>query len=93
MKVRIKGNPITPYGNLNHNQIISDTEKLSNGRTYPTSFLLHLVNDANAADLLEYETKVDPEPVKKSPQPLPSLEPGKASQKPMQKPRTKKHRS
>ena len=86
MKVRIKGNPITPYGNFRHGDILTDEK-------YPTEFLNHLIKEAGAADLLEYETKVDPEPVKKSPQPLPSLEPGKASQKPMQKPRTKKHRS
>lgn len=86
MKVRIKGNPVTPYGNLTQGQIIGDDK-------YPVAFLRHLVEDANAADWLEYETKIDDTyEVKKKTQSSPLLEPAKVSPKPTVKKRKKKRK-
>lgn len=86
MKVRIKGNPITPFGHLSNGQIIGNDK-------YPEQFLRHLVEDANAADWLEYETKIDDTyEVKKKTQSSQSLEPVRASQKKTVKGQKKKHR-
>lgn len=86
MKVRIKGNPITPHGSFSHGQVIDDLK-------YPTEFLLHLVNDAGAADLIDYETKIDNDFVaKKKPQSSLSSQPDKASPKPIAKKRKKKRK-
>jgi len=87
MKVKVKGNPITPYGSFSDGQVLSDDK-------FSREFLSHLVNDAGAADLIEYETKVveDYEPVKK-PQSSRSSQPGKASQKKTRVTRKRKAKS
>ena len=86
MKVKIKGNPITPYGSFDHGQILDDLK-------YPTEFLLHLVNEAGAADLIDYETKIDHDFIaKKKPQSSQSLQQGKALRKKTVKKHKKKHK-
>lgn len=87
MKIRIKSNPITPHGSFSVGDELDDTK-------YPESFLLHLVNDCNAADFIDYETKVDTEyKIKKKPQSSQSSQQGKASPKPTAKPRKNKRKS
>ena len=86
MKIRIKSNPITPYGSFSVNDELDDLK-------YPTEFLLHLVNDCGAADLIDYETKIDNEfEAKKKPQSLPLSEPVKALKKKIAKPHKKKRK-
>lgn len=87
MKIRILEPAFSPYGDLEVGQILTDNK-------YPVAFLLHLVNDAGAAEFIEYETKVDEvyEPVKK-PQSSPSLQQAKASRKRTRNTRKKKARS
>ncbi len=71
MRIRMKTNPITPYGSFGVGDVLNDD-------SYPKEFLEHLVNDCNAAEFLDYETKIDMEyePVKK-PLSLPLSEQGK----------------
>ena len=52
MKVRIISNPITPYGSFDKGQIL-ETPK------FPEAFLIHLVEDANAAEYIEAKI-IDP---------------------------------
>jgi len=86
MKVRIKGNPITQFGSFSHGQVIDDLK-------YPTEFLLHLVNEAGAADLIDYETKIDNNvQVKKKVESSPSSQPAKASPKPTASRRKRKQK-
>jgi hypothetical protein len=51
MKIKMKSFAITPYGSFNVGQVLTDQQ-------YQPAFLVHLVNEANAADFIEYETKV-----------------------------------
>lgn len=75
MKIRIKTMAITPLGTFDAGVILT-TDK------YSSELLNHLVTDCNAADVIDYETKIDAdyEPVKKPPSTL-SLEPANHSQK------------
>jgi len=75
MKIKITSNPITPYGDFTKGQILTDEQ-------YPVAFLNHLVDDAGAAERLDYETKIDEdyEPVKK-PRSTQSSQPARASRK------------
>lgn len=83
MKIRITSNPITMYGDFSRGQIIDDTK-------YPKAFLMHLVHEAGAAELVELkidpplQTKIDPPTEKKSVAPIlsQSLPQDKVSQKP-----------
>lgn len=53
MKIKITGSMIlgTAYGSFDKGQILTDDK-------YPKEFLRHLVYDCNAAEVLDYETKV-----------------------------------
>lgn len=51
MRVKVTANPITPFGSFSRGDIL-DSKK------YPESFLHHLVYEAGAAELLDYEKKV-----------------------------------
>ena len=88
MKVKILGNPITPYGSFNNGQILT-SEK------YPVSFLTHLVEEAGAGEYMDkeaYQTKIiEVEAVKKTPS-SPSLPQAKASRKKTSKKHSKKHK-
>lgn len=68
MKIRMKSMAFTQSGMFDKGNILS-TEKGESfdGKAYPVEFLNHLVQGANAADMLDYETKVDMEyePIKK----------------------------
>ena len=87
MKVKILGNPITPFGSFDNGQILTDDK-------HTKEFLNHLI-EAGAAfrmDEEHYKTKViEVEAVKKSPS-SPSLQPAKASRKKTSKKRSKKHK-
>ncbi len=52
-KVKVKGSPITPRGSFTNGQILTSDR-------YPIEFLTHLVNEANAAEWVERETKMEP---------------------------------
>lgn len=54
MRILITSNPITPYGEFVRGDIL-------NSDTFPTAFLTHLVEEANAAEWLDRETKIDDE--------------------------------
>lgn len=55
MKIKILGNPITMFGEFSNGQIIDDQK-------YPKDFLLHLVYEAGAGEVIEevIQTKVVP---------------------------------
>lgn len=87
MKIRMKSMAFTPYGALEKGQILESNK-------YPEEFLTHLVEDANAADRIDYETKVDDAiEVKKKTLSSQSLPPAKASRKPTATSRSKKPKS
>jgi len=54
---------------------------IESGGAIPDSYMNHLVDDCNAAERLDYETKVDVVEVKKKPLSSQSLPPAKASRK------------
>jgi len=87
MKIKIISNPITPYGSFDKGQILTDQK-------YPTAFLIHLVEQAGAAEYMDkeaYLNKIDDvvEIKKKAPS-SPSLQPAKASRKKISKKHKKK---
>lgn len=85
MKIKILGNPITPFGSFDNGKILTDEK-------YTKVFLNHLI-EAGAAQRIDketYETKiVEVEAVKKNPS-SPSLQPAKASRKKISTKRKKK---
>ena len=84
MKIKITSNPVTPYGEFSRGDILTDDK-------YPIAFLKHLVDEAGAAERIDYDTKVDEKvEVKKKPQSLPSSQPDKALPKKTRKRRTLK---
>jgi len=86
MRIRLIANPITMYGSFRAGEVLTDAN-------YPIPFLQHLVNDCNAAEFLDIETKVDTDyEVKKSAPSLPLSQPDKVSQKKMSKSRVKKRK-
>jgi len=87
MRIKIISNPITPYGDFSRGQELTDEK-------YPTAFLIHLVEQAGAAEYMDkeaYLNKIDDvvEIKKKAPS-SPSLPPAKASGKKTSKKRKKK---
>lgn len=52
MKIRIKSMVFTQKGVFNPGDELTDND-------FSKEFMLHLVNEANAADMLEYETKIE----------------------------------
>ena len=48
MKIKIISNPITPYGDFSRGQELTDQK-------YPTAFLIHLVEQAGAAEYMDKE--------------------------------------
>ena len=58
MKVKILGNTITSRGECRKGQVITSKE-------HPIRLLNHLVDEAHAAERLDYETKVEVVPEKK----------------------------
>ena len=89
MKVKILGNPITPYGSFSQGQILTD-EKI------PTKFLIHLVEAAGAAEYLDkaaYETKIVDVDIKKKPPSSPLSQPDRVSHRKILSLRKKKQMS
>ena len=75
MKIKMISMAMTPNGIFEKDMILTDAR-------YPVAFLNHLVNDCNAAEVIDYETKIDDKyEVKKNPQSLPLSQPDKVSQK------------
>jgi len=78
MKIKIISNPITPYGSF-------DTGKILTDQKYPAAFLIHLVEQAGAAEYMDkeaYLNKVDDAvEIKKKAPSSPSLPQVKASGK------------
>jgi len=86
MKIRIISNPITPFGDFSVGDVLDDTK-------YPIKFLNHLVDDCNAAERLDYSTKVDEDyEAKKKPLSSQSLPPVKVSRKKIVRKHKKKAR-
>jgi hypothetical protein len=52
MQIKMKSMAFTQQGMFDKGQVLTDKQ-------YSKAFLLHLVNDANAADMFEYETKIE----------------------------------
>lgn len=52
MRIRIKSMVFTQKGVFNPGDELTEKD-------FSKEFMLHLVNEANAADMLEYETKVE----------------------------------
>jgi len=84
----------TQSGMFDKGNILStDKSESFDGKAYSKDFLNHLVDAANAAERLDYETKIDMgyEPVKK-PLSTQSLPQDKALQPKTHKKQTKKHK-
>jgi len=61
MRIKIISNPITPYGDFSRGQELTDQK-------YPTAFLIHLVEQAGAAEYMDkeaYQTKIIEVEIKK----------------------------
>lgn len=92
MKIRITGRSVfSPLGQFSQGDILTD-------KRFPIAYLEHLVNDAQCAEFIDYETKLDkPLEIKKNDdtkgQSLPSSQPAKASQEKTRSTRTKKAKS
>ena len=86
MKIKVLGNPITPYGSFNNGQVLTSDK-------YPVAFLTHMVEEANAGEYMDkeaYQTKVVEVEAVKKPLSSPSSQPDKASGKKTSKKHTKK---
>jgi len=52
MKIKMKAMAFTQQGVFDKGNVLTDKQ-------YSKEFLLHLVNEANAADFIEYDTKIE----------------------------------
>ena len=85
MKIKILGNPITPFGSFDNGQILTDEK-------HSKEFLNHLI-EAGAACCMDkeaYETKVIEVEAVKKPQSSPSSPQAKASRKKTSKKQNKR---
>ncbi len=62
MKIKMKSMAFTQSGMFDKGQVLTDKQ-------YSKEFMLHLVNEANAAEIIEYDTKIMPKVENKIVQP------------------------
>ena len=85
MKIKVLGNPITPYGSFSNGKVLTSDE-------YPVAFLTHMVEEAGAAEYMDkeaYQTKVVEVEAVKKPQFSQSSPPAKVSGKKTSKKRNR----